>query len=86
MEIPLIPTVRRRAERLARARAALHEVALDERLAHLPAELSGGERQRVALARALVGAPSPPAGGRADGSSGLGGQHQVLELLASPIA
>ncbi len=42
----------------ARARALLHEVGLDGRLAHYPSQLSGGEQQRVALARAFV-APEP---------------------------
>jgi ABC-type lipoprotein export system ATPase subunit len=57
VEIPLIPSERRRAARLARARAALADVGLAERSTHRPAQLSGGERQRAALARALVGRP-----------------------------
>ena len=44
--------VRERAARL------LHEVGLDGRLEHKPAELSGGEAQRVAIARALVNEPA----------------------------
>jgi putative ABC transport system ATP-binding protein len=41
----------------ALARLALHEVGLDHRGSHRPAELSGGEQQRVALARAFAAQP-----------------------------
>jgi putative ABC transport system ATP-binding protein len=39
----------------ADARAALHEVGVDDLADRFPDELSGGQRQRVAIARALVG-------------------------------
>jgi putative ABC transport system ATP-binding protein len=42
----------------ARARAALTDVGLEQRLRHYPKQLSGGEKQRVAIARAFVTAPS----------------------------
>ncbi|WP_324741646.1 ATP-binding cassette domain-containing protein [Tsuneonella sp. CC-YZS046] len=45
-------------DRRKRAEAALHEVALDQRIDAWPLTLSGGEGQRVALARALVREPS----------------------------
>jgi ABC-type sulfate/molybdate transport systems ATPase subunit len=46
-----------RAERQARALAALREVGAEALAARRPAVLSGGERQRVALARALARPP-----------------------------
>lgn len=46
-----------RERRRERARTILEEVALGDRLEHLPRELSGGQRQRVAIARALASDP-----------------------------
>jgi len=45
-------------QRRDRARAALEQVGLGDRVATKPAALSGGQRQRVAIARAIVGEPA----------------------------
>ena len=58
VELPLIYSGVKKAERLDIARKALGSVELSDRMAHRPNELSGGQRQRVAIARALVNKPS----------------------------
>jgi putative ABC transport system ATP-binding protein len=56
--LPLIYAGASKKEREERARTALENVGLGNRVTHKPNELSGGQRQRVAVARALINNPS----------------------------
>ena len=58
VELPLIYNGTPTEERLIKAKRALQDVDLGDRMQHKPNELSGGQRQRVAIARALVNSPS----------------------------
>jgi putative ABC transport system ATP-binding protein len=56
--LPLIYAGVNKENRQKRARYALENVGLGNRVDHKPNELSGGQRQRVAVARALINNPS----------------------------
>ncbi len=58
VELPLIYNGTAPAARVEKAKHALAQVDLQQRMMHKPNELSGGQRQRVAIARALVNSPS----------------------------
>ena len=54
VELPLIYSGMPSEKRIERAKLAMKQVDLEQRMYHKPNELSGGQRQRVAVARALV--------------------------------
>ena len=57
VELPLLLTNLRKAERAERTAIALDVVGLADRMDHFPRQLSGGQEQRVAIARAIVADP-----------------------------
>ena len=81
VELPLIYQKLSQKERIERAKAALEQVGLGNRMQHRPSQLSGGQQQRVAIARALASnarvilADEPT--GNLDSKSGL----EVMRLI-----
>ena len=58
VELPLIYAGLSRKEQQARAKKALQQVGLGEKLCNKPSQLSGGQQQRASIARALAGDPA----------------------------
>jgi len=58
VELPLLLTNLKKAERRQHVETALKVVGLQDRLQHYPRQLSGGQLQRVAIARAIVADPT----------------------------
>ena len=78
VEVPLVYANVPRSERRARAKAALEQVGLGNKLYNKPNQLSGGQQQRVSIARALV---HDPAVLLADEPTGALDSHTSREVL-----
>jgi putative ABC transport system ATP-binding protein len=81
VELPLLLTRLRRADRRQRAETALRVVDLADRADHRPAQLSGGEQQRVAIARAVVSDPEIVVGDEPTGDLDAKNAEDVLGLM-----
>ena len=70
------PKVRRE-----RAREALEQVGLSDRVSFLPTQLSGGQKQRVAIARAMINHPKLLLADEPTGALDTASGEQVMELF-----
>src|SRR5450755_4309410 len=83
VELPMIYNGTPSEERLGRAKKALSQVDLADRMMHKPNELSGGQRQRVAVARALVNHPSILLADEPTGNLDSGTGDEIMALFAN---
>ena len=70
-----------RKERTERARQALEDVGLGDRLTFFPTQLSGGQKQRVAIARAMVGKPKLLLADEPTGALDTASGKQIMALF-----
>ena len=81
VELPLLLTSLKRAERRSRANLALKVVGLAVRANHYPRQLSGGQEQRVGIARAIVTDPTLLLCDEPTGDLDRKAGDEILELL-----
>ena len=81
VELPLLLTGLRKAERKRRVEVALKLVQLQDRMDHTPRQLSGGQQQRVAIARAIVADPKIIVADEPTGDLDRKSAEEVLSLL-----
>ncbi len=81
VELPLLLTRLRKAERRRRVEVSLKLVGLQDRMDHTPRQLSGGQQQRVAIARAIVGDPKIIVADEPTGDLDRKSAEEVLSLL-----
>ena len=79
--LPLVYAGVPEEERMERARIALRDVGLEDRIGHKPNELSGGQRQRVAIARALINNPAIVMADEPTGNLDTKSSYEIMEIF-----
>ena len=81
VELPLLLTHLKKAERRKHVETALSIVSLADRMDHYPRQLSGGQEQRVAIARAIVSDPKILVADEPTGDLDAKSGDEILDLL-----
>jgi putative ABC transport system ATP-binding protein len=81
VELPLLLTRLKKAERRQHVQTALNIVNLADRAEHYPRQLSGGQEQRVAIARAIVSDPAILVADEPTGDLDAKAAEEILVLL-----
>lgn len=79
--LPLIYSGVSGKERLERARKALEDVGLGDKLTSKPNQLSGGQQQRVAIARSLINNPEIILADEPTGNLDTKTSHEIMDIF-----
>lgn len=81
VELPLIYTGVKKAERKKKVHEVLEKMGIMHRRKHFPQQLSGGQQQRVAVARAVVNEPKLILADEPTGNLDSSNGNEVMDLL-----